>query len=238
MRRLSLAIAFLTAPAAAQILPAGFVVETLAAAQHGPTSLDFLPDGRLLFVEQDTGAVKVLSLAAANAVATLGAVPGLRVSYSRGLLGFAVDPQWPARPYVYCYHTNLAAADLRITRFLVTGDLSTPTSTNLQLGSAYTVLHGLPDASPLHEAGCLRRAKPARWCRGQRPRAVPAWLRAEDMFKTTAARTRVFSACSSSSSPSWRSMARLVLPSRLELKRRAGSSREAPLAKVNFTTFA
>src|SRR5207244_1323482 len=32
-------------------------------------------------------------------------------------------------------------------------------------------------------------------------------------------------------------MARLVLPSRLELKRLVGSPNEAPLAKVNFTTF-
>src|SRR6185436_16541818 len=32
-------------------------------------------------------------------------------------------------------------------------------------------------------------------------------------------------------------MARLVLPSRLELKRSEGSSNEAPLAKVIFTTF-
>src|SRR5215475_15425460 len=32
-------------------------------------------------------------------------------------------------------------------------------------------------------------------------------------------------------------MARLVLPSRLELKSREGSSNEAPLAKVIFTTF-
>src|SRR5262244_2765599 len=32
-------------------------------------------------------------------------------------------------------------------------------------------------------------------------------------------------------------MARLVLPSRLELKRPEGSSNEAPLAKVIFTTF-
>src|SRR5436190_3265742 len=106
---------------AAQILPTGYVVETLAPGQTGPTSLDFLPDGRVLFVEQDTGAVKVLAIAASNAVATLGAVPGLRVSYSQGLLGVAVDPQWPARPFVYCVHTNLAAADLRITRFAISG---------------------------------------------------------------------------------------------------------------------
>src|SRR5437667_2864802 len=46
-----------------------------------------------------------------------------------------------------------------------------------------------------------------------------------------------FNAFSSILSPSWKSMARLVLPSRLELKRSEGSSNEAPLAKVIFTTF-
>src|SRR4029434_1701596 len=38
---------------------------------------------------------------------------------------------------------------------------------------------------------------------------------------------RAFRAFSSSLSPSWKSMARLVLPSRLELKRPEGSSNEA-----------
>src|SRR5215467_3011670 len=46
-----------------------------------------------------------------------------------------------------------------------------------------------------------------------------------------------FNAFSSILSPSRKSMARLVLPSRLELKRREGSCNEAPLAKVIFTTF-
>src|SRR5438132_263503 len=48
---------------------------------------------------------------------------------------------------------------------------------------------------------------------------------------------RAFRVSSSSLSPSWKSMARLALPSRLELKRPEGSFREAPLAKVIFTTF-
>src|SRR5438876_3684115 len=48
---------------------------------------------------------------------------------------------------------------------------------------------------------------------------------------------RAFRASSSSLSPSWKSMARLALASRLELKRPEGSFREAPLAKVIFTTF-
>src|SRR5205807_2125346 len=59
---------------------------------------------------------------------------------------------------------------------------------------------------------------------------------AEDVFSATAARMSAFNALSSIVSPSWISMARLVLPSRLELKRPEGSSSEAPLAKVIFTT--
>src|SRR4029079_2153271 len=61
-------------------------------------------------------------------------------------------------------------------------------------------------------------------------------LQGADSFRATAARTRVFSASSSISSPSWMSIARLTFPSRLELKRPEGSSRAAPLAKVIFTT--
>src|SRR5215467_144928 len=48
---------------------------------------------------------------------------------------------------------------------------------------------------------------------------------------------RAVNAVSSIFSPSWKSMARLVFPSRLELKRPEGSRRAAPLAKVIFTTF-
>src|SRR5262245_9335053 len=46
----------------------------------------------------------------------------------------------------------------------------------------------------------------------------------------------VLNAPASTSSPSWMSSARLVFPSRLELKSLAGSFNAAPLAKVNFTT--
>ena len=53
-------------------------------------------------------------------------------------------------------------------------------------------------------------------------------LCALDLFRVTAARTRAFNASSSISSPSWKSMARLVFPSRLELKRPEGSFRAAP----------
>src|ERR1700722_20395314 len=58
-----------------------------------------------------------------------------------------------------------------------------------------------------------------------------------ELLRATAWRTRALKADSSTFSPSWISIARRTFPSRLELKRRAGSFRDAPLAKVSFTTF-
>src|ERR1019366_1437323 len=66
---------------------------------------------------------------------------------------------------------------------------------------------------------------------------VPGRWTAEDVFSATAALMSAFNAFSSILSPLWKSMARLVLPSRLELKRPKGSFNDAPLAKVIFTTF-
>src|SRR6267143_1654456 len=60
--------------------------------------------------------------------------------------------------------------------------------------------------------------------------------RADDLFRAAAARMSVLKASSSISSPSWISIARLALPSRLALSSPEGSSSEAPLAKVSFTT--
>ena len=86
-------------------------------------------------------------------------------------------------------------------------------------------------------------AAPAPWAHPTPPQiplgrlcSRPRPLGGEDVFSATAARMSAFNAFSSILSPSWKSMARLVLPSRLELKRPEGSSNEAPLAKVIFTT--
>ena len=57
----------------------------------------------------------------------------------------------------------------------------------------------------------------------------------EDLLNAAAARTSVLKAASSRSSPSRMSIARRVLPSRLELNSRDGSASEAPFAKVSLT---
>jgi hypothetical protein len=86
-------------------------------------------------------------------------------------------------------------------------------------------------------AGTTHAASSAAGLKRDSPRRQLDQLWARDAFSVTAARTRAFNASSSIFSPSWKSMARLVLPSRLELKRPDGSSSAAPLAKVIFTTF-
>src|SRR5215210_8051704 len=73
--------------------------------------------------------------------------------------------------------------------------------------------------------------------RNERPLFPGSCYRADDRFRAAAARMIVLNAFSSILSPSWRSMARRVLPSRLELNRPDGSSSDAPLGNVNLTAF-
>lgn len=79
------------------------------------------------------------------------------------------------------------------------------------------------------------RARDAPVAVGAARQVTSTGIRPQLALSCTAARTRSWKAVSSSSSPSWRSIARLVLPSRLALKRPRGSFSEAPLAKVTFT---
>ena len=57
-----------------------------------------------------------------------------------------------------------------------------------------------------------------------------------ELLNATASRTSALKANSSTSPPSWMSIARRTVSSN-SVKRQAGSFRDAPLAKVSFTTF-
>src|SRR6267143_3119284 len=56
-----------------------------------------------------------------------------------------------------------------------------------------------------------------------------------ELLTATAWRASALKADASTFSPSWMSIARRTFPARLELKRRAGSFSDAPLANVSFT---
>ena len=93
------------APASAGTVPAGFQETAVFSGLDEPTSLAFSPDGRV-FVAEKSGQIKVFNH-------TSDPTPDLFADLShevynywdRGLLGMALDPDFPAQPYVYVLYT-------------------------------------------------------------------------------------------------------------------------------------
>lgn len=130
----------------AQSLPTGFVDVPVASGFTFPHSMGFLPDGRVVIGQQD-GVILVV------ANGTVGSV-GTVADAANGLLGIAVDPGWPTRPYVYVHYEHALTPFVHVARIEVTGDLASPTSTNLQLGSVFKLLIDIPVG--LHLGGTVR----------------------------------------------------------------------------------
>jgi glucose/arabinose dehydrogenase len=131
--------------AAAARLPDGFDAYAIVSGLRRPTSMAFLPDGRLLVAEQD-GWLRLVE------DERLLATPFLRIAVDatveRGLLGVAVDPLFPARPFVYVYYTSPEQVN-RVSRFpvIVTPDAADPAGEQV-------LLNGIP-SSHFHNGGAL-----------------------------------------------------------------------------------
>ncbi|WP_433268052.1 PQQ-dependent sugar dehydrogenase [Actinosynnema sp. CS-041913] len=93
-------------PAAVAAVPAGFTDSLAIGGLSAPTAAAFAPDGKV-FVAEKSGLVKVYdSLADTTAAVFADLRPQTHDFWDRGLLGLAVDPQFPARPYVYVAYTH------------------------------------------------------------------------------------------------------------------------------------
>lgn len=97
------------AHAAGPIMPMGFTDELLATGLNHPTAISFAPTGRV-FVAEQRGIVKTwpnyAALVANDAPVTSVDIQSSVDNYwDRGLLGMAVDPDWPAQPYIYLLYT-------------------------------------------------------------------------------------------------------------------------------------
>lgn len=140
-------------------LPTDFVDELVLGGFSEPVGMAFVPDGRLLVVERATGRIRLIVNGALAATDPVVAVPDVDASYGEeGLLGIAVDPGWPVRPYVYVQHTVLGAPFNRIVRFTASGDLdfSAGGSIAIDPASRYDVIPDLPHDSQVHNGGTLR----------------------------------------------------------------------------------
>jgi glucose/arabinose dehydrogenase/PKD repeat protein len=97
------------AQAAGPALPSGFTDELLANGLNHPSVIAFAPDGRI-FVAEQRGVVKswptYAALVADQAPTTSVDIQAAVDNYwDRGLLGLAVDPDWPTQPFIYVLYT-------------------------------------------------------------------------------------------------------------------------------------
>jgi glucose/arabinose dehydrogenase len=141
----------------AQTIPAGFG-DVLIVNVPAPTALAFTPDGRMLITSQPGQLFVVQS-------GTLLATPALDLSASmctdseRGLLGVAVDPQFPVNGYIYVFYTfrkftscprNVPGTPVnRVSRFTMTGN-------TVNRPSELVLIDNIPSFNGNHNAGDLQ----------------------------------------------------------------------------------
>ncbi len=106
---LALVVSTLTAvtgPAgAAGVVPDGFEDEIVFDDLDFPTTLDWLSDGRVLVAEKSGRLWMYASTADTSPVLFADLSSSVHNWFDRGLLGLAIDPEFPARPYVYVQYT-------------------------------------------------------------------------------------------------------------------------------------
>jgi uncharacterized repeat protein (TIGR03806 family) len=137
-------------------LPDGFSCQTVATGLTGATALAVAPDGRLFVCEQ-TGALRVVKDGALlpRPFVTLA----VDSYWERGLIGVALDPDFPKKTYVYlCYVSAKPYPHHVVSRFTARGDLAVPGSEKVLLeGDDQRKLGGFQPAG--HQGGPLQFGK-------------------------------------------------------------------------------
>ncbi len=97
------------AQATAGLMPPGFRETTALSDLSLPMAARFAPDGRV-FVAEKSGLVKVFDSLADTTPTTFADLrTNVHNFHDRGLLGFALDPAFPAKPYAYVLYAYDAA---------------------------------------------------------------------------------------------------------------------------------
>lgn len=145
--------------AGGEVLPTNFVREQLVSFSGSgePIGFTWLPDTRILMINRTLGKI-YLSAVGSTTPVDIHTVANLNATgFERGLLGIAVDPGWPTRPYVYAVYTHTSGF-VYLTRFTASGQLTNPASTAITLATPYHVMTDIPDLTVNHQAGTVRFA--------------------------------------------------------------------------------
>jgi glucose/arabinose dehydrogenase len=143
----------------AAALPDDFSDTLVTSGFSQPIGFAFLPDGRALVIEQKTAQIRLVVNGGFGTFDPLVTVPAVNgVGNEQGLLGIDVDAGWPTRPYIYIYYSHLGTSTNYLSMYEATGDLSDPSSGNLQIipGSLYHLLTDIPDNASNHNGGTVR----------------------------------------------------------------------------------
>ena len=117
------------ASAGAATLPPGFQESTVFSGLTNPTAVRFSADGRV-FVAEKSGLIKVFdNLTDPTPTVFADLSTNVHNFWDRGLLGFALDPGFPATPYVYVLYAHDAAIGGIAPRWGTPGVLSDPCPT-------------------------------------------------------------------------------------------------------------
>lgn len=106
-----------------------------------PAGFTFLPNGRILYGERGTGRVIELNpkTGKSKVVYTISHV---RSNGEQGLLGLAVDPHWPDKPFIYAYATRqLKSLQNQILKIKMTGSHGVSQRVIWRLGTTAGTYH-------------------------------------------------------------------------------------------------
>ncbi len=96
-----------------------------------PIALGFASDGRVFYAERNTGSIRIIENGAVLPTPFF-TLPNTATAGERGLLGLALDPGFPATPWVYAYQTYGDAANAstynRIVRIQASGNAGVSSS--------------------------------------------------------------------------------------------------------------
>jgi glucose/arabinose dehydrogenase len=122
-------------------LPSGFTEELVASGLNGPTSMVFLPDGRIL-ISLKEGTVRVFKNGALLSTPFIDIRNKVSNYWDRGLLGIGVPPDFATSQEVYLLYTYENDATNgdgqktgRLARYIASGDTASPSTETVILGS-------------------------------------------------------------------------------------------------------
>ncbi len=127
-------------------VPASFDKQQVVSGLNFPTGFTFLPDGRMLVIEQG-GWVKVVQNNQIQGQPFL--TLDVDTNGERGLLGIAVDPHFNHNHYIYVTYVSRDPLELRVSRF-------TEANGQAVAGSELVLLRSIQPVNLIHQSGTLR----------------------------------------------------------------------------------